>query len=846
MIRILCGVLFACAMFSRSVLACIPGTPPTVAAANGLNCSTYSMDFSTLSTIDTTNSGNPGFNLYGLNPFGYASTPGSDYSIASNVLSLTDTPGPGVGLESVAFINPAAVPATYVGTTFKPPFYIEYTIAANQSLAPGAQKSGIVGCGFGVPAVNRVAWPAFWLQDVNWTAIQTVQTSDGNPHSEIDAMEFAVNCPGGSGAGTWQIQNNLWVWQGSWTGFGGGTGHSVTPAGPWDGTTQHTEGLLVIDTVTGGGTGSVIYYHDGAAISTTTFSTNPQKFAVDNANYELLIASGFSWPFRVGPIKVWQVADIASISLLTLEPGVVGQSTTSGSFAGYPMTGYGTYSGIGAPSSATGTWTGCGGGAATVTSFSLNPYPVGSTGASNSGAAGTFTVGVNAPATAGTGCTLTITTNTGVTATSPPTNVAADTHGTLVTSNIHNAPGWLHSHAYAPASGPKTRVNNGAGWTESTGTWNPGSLLRAYELTSGSCTSAASGGPTGTGSTITDGTCTWKYLSDTDYITITGWQRDAPAWAAKTYAYDNYVTTNTGGNYRAYMLDSSDGGGANTRAFCTSTVAPSGVGATGNAYASGFLTTADGCTWSYMGDIVYSSQASTMPFNTYSGAGFRTSHLTQPYTALLWNDREYVGGTNGELSPIIMTSHQGNGPFVGGETLFVACNGPTFMTDCPTITIKPADGEGFASSLTPSTPLTGYDPTKGVAISDLGATQNTGFSYMRAGLVAADFNLTITGLQFKSTVSDGLFSVNWETITDNIIDGGFNTDVFSTFAAVRVDVPGIIANNLILNHGQNGIAFKYGSSVALFNTIANVGSHGDAVLHLLHMEVGVDQSHSSK
>ena len=235
-------------------------------------------------------------------------------------------------------------------------------------------------------------------------------------------------------------------------------------------------------------------------------------------------------------------------------------STPSGSFNGVAMTSYGTYTGT-APSSATGTWTGCGGGSATIQGLGLNPYPVASTGGS-SGATGTFFVNYLVASAAGTGCTLTITTNLSTTATTPPTTIFPNAQGTTVTSNIHNAPGWVHSHAYAPANatvtftngsaniawtnvavagtpvnfetsgslptnfvvgttyyviatglsssnvqvsatvggsaimagsagsgtqtgyagGAHTRVNNGAGWTESTGVWNPGSGAQCLRI----------------------------------------------------------------------------------------------------------------------------------------------------------------------------------------------------------------------------------------------------------------------------------------------------------------------------------------------------------------------------
>ena len=101
-----------------------------------------------------------------------------------------------------------------------------------------------------------------------------------------------------------------------------------------------------------------------------------------------------------------------------------------------------------------------------------------------------------------------------------------------IVSNIHNAPGWLPSHAYSPSSGPSTRVVNGAGWDPATGAFIPRRALAAYQLISDACTSGTSGGPSGRGGEIVDGTCTWKYLSGVDYISLTGWAFDNRALAS--------------------------------------------------------------------------------------------------------------------------------------------------------------------------------------------------------------------------------------------------------------------------------------------------------------------------
>ena len=73
------------------------------------------------------------------------------------------------------------------------------------------------------------------------------------------------------------------------------------------------------------------------------------------------------------------------------------------------------------------------------------------------------------------------------------------------------------------------------GGTRRTAAIIPVRPLDAYQLIStGTCTSASSGGPSGTGASIKDGTCTWKYLSNVDYISITGWAFDNRPWKSGT------------------------------------------------------------------------------------------------------------------------------------------------------------------------------------------------------------------------------------------------------------------------------------------------------------------------
>lgn len=388
-----------------------------------------------------------------------------------------------------------------------------------------------------------------------------------------------------------------------------------------------------------------------------------------------------------------------------------------------------------------------------------------------------------------------------------------------VVSQIHNAPGWLPNHAYAPASGPFTRVNSGPGWSPAGGAWNPGQALNAYELTSEACTSGATM-LTGSGSSISDGSCTWKYLSVTDYISITGWSSDNRPWAKGQYGFHDVVTSDA--PLRAYMQVSDS---------CTSTVAPTGVGSAynyegeGNSLGIGI----DGCQWVNFADVLYTSGKSYIPTQTYN-SGTATVYVLTDYVGLLWNDRQYVAGQSGEKSPISIRNHNsyfGEGPGLNCENTPA---GDNKWANCGYVVIAAAPGESFADRMKPTDPLQGYDPTKGVSI-----LMNDGWRWPVApdGLYVEN-NVNIIGLQIKAIHGSAVGDINGasnnhNTIQDCILEGGYNDTPWVIPAVVSVDTASAIVNSLLISHGYNGITFKYPGFV-LNSTIINADGTGDVAI----------------
>lgn len=389
--------------------------------------------------------------------------------------------------------------------------------------------------------------------------------------------------------------------------------------------------------------------------------------------------------------------------------------------------------------------------------------------------------------------------------------------GPTIISQIHNAPGWRPSRTYTYHRRPFRRVVNGPGWNASSGTYNPGRLLNAYQLIStGVCTSGNRGGPTGTGPDITDGSCSWKYLSRVDYISITGWAFDNQHWKRGTkYLYGDYVVS--GSPLRAYEQMNATG--------CRSVDAPAGTASgAGTTFA-----TPDGCTWKYWADILYSSERSYIPTQRYLTPGklIATDEMKANYEAEVWNDREYIAGRNGEAVPIRLQAHfdytQDGFPY-SPEGDGLTCN-PT----CYHIIIRAAPGEGFGDSLTPSDPLIGYDPKNGVAI-------RNPTNHLSDGFEIRDNYVDLIGLQIKSADGIGVgggetHGGNAVTIRDSIVDGGSLPGA----AAINLDTSMLVENSLVVAHGRFGIVEDYPGTI-LHSTLVNP----DRVPNSVGVEVGLD------
>ena len=128
-----------------------------------------------------------------------------------------------------------------------------------------------------------------------------------------------------------------------------------------------------------------------------------------------------------------------------------------------------------------------------------------------------------------------------------------------------------------------------------------------------------------------------------------------------------------------------------------------------------------------------------------------------------------------------------------------------------------APGESFVDTLAPSDPLTGYDPTKGVAI------RNSTNSVLADGFSVRDNLVDLIGLQIKSDHGDGVgggqtHSGNGVTVRHSILEGGTILDTGT--AAIVLDTHMLVENSLVVAHGIFGIREAYPGTI-LHSTLVN-------------------------
>jgi hypothetical protein len=274
--------------------------------------------------IDLANTSAPGFKWYFCRANQSATpVPASDFSVASNgVLTITPTVGEPNNAQLCSAI-PVKTPPLWVGNAFSGGWYIEYSIAFDNTtlnLPSGAQ------------------WPAVWAMPVEKiiaganttlppTGIQWPGQASGFAHFiENDMFEYNTGITNGWDATVIDWQGVFGVFDSylKCAGFCGvqNQNHFITlPSVKW--TSFNTFGQLWIPgTAANNYQGSVTNYFNGIKVSsgvtwtsqgvgTPGMITNPPTgtftwSAMDGLTYYIILGTGHTTPLQVQWVHVWQ------------------------------------------------------------------------------------------------------------------------------------------------------------------------------------------------------------------------------------------------------------------------------------------------------------------------------------------------------------------------------------------------------------------------------------------------------------------------------------------------------------------------------------------------------------
>ena len=417
-----------------------------------------------------------------------------------------------------------------------------------------------------------------------------------------------------------------------------------------------------------------------------------------------------------------------------------------------------------------------------------------------------------------------------------------------ITANIDNAPAWQASHTYAT---PGNEVSN-TGGSGVAGT-------RGYKnISIGSCVSAGSGGPTGTGASIADGTCTWKYQTDIDYTSIIQYnQLGIPTlavplpWTTGTaYNKNDTVINLVGGLVYGYVATNAATSGA-TAPTCTSgtcsdgavtwqeaqavasspilqttgyitsgtlTVTGSTTGIAANsqqiivgpgmAYNT-MITTGSGSTWATLpSSQTVGSSGSPIPiwvFGSICGShgGGAVNRMVGNYVGVLWNGAEYVDDGNNIASwppyPIVGSSGV-LATWHNSVGLGSGCGEgmPINVAYAPyTTTLTVAAGESIAD-LAQSAFALQYAQADGVAIR---CSNTTGGTMGQNCMYLGDGSVRLSRIQLKAH-DNGIYQAG------GLIDQVLVDAPSATGTGIFTDFEGVIANSVIYA-GEIGLAAKY-------------------------------------
>lgn len=339
--------------------------------------------------------------------------------------------------------------------------------------------------------------------------------------------------------------------------------------------------------------------------------------------------------------------------------------------------------------------------------------------------------------------------------------------------NVANAPEWQTSHAYVLGD----RIVAGPAWAAgSPGSYTNGANLYLWGVKTAGTSSGSGNGPQACGSpagvgggldgsipagwtgatTASDGGVTWVCLSKIDYVTMTGAFKDTPlVWTTSTtYTLGDYVNT---GNH-VYALRSVPSGQTCTTGASVPTGTTLG------------LTSSDGtCTWTFVGNLTYTSRANIWPHQTAPISNFEINFNWNVFVTVWYGGHQreiYRPGANNEIVPLLMDYHSDaqndqelicqrsqigtHRPSNYPGSTGTSCNGVGNMW---VWTVQTPTGDSWAENVVANTTPLRIDQTKGVTFSNNSSPTFFALYYATAGeaLALSDQAGTFKGFQFQST-----------------------------------------------------------------------------------------------
>ena len=271
-----------------------PTPSPTVPAAAGkYNRLAFEDDFDSISTIDTGNTGAPGFKWYpaGVHKWGKPDTQPNEYSVNNSVLRIAPTHS----TYNRNFMT--RDPNTYAGQSFGQGYYeVRMRVDAN-----GVRN---------VPPENS-SWPAFWAQS------HSRHRNNAIPSAELDMVE--IMRPGEMLGSAWAYYDSM-----DQTKIIRNRGHYTSQAG-LDVSQWHTYGCLWT-------TEKIEWYIDGkltiryywGATRDQLAPNDPRQDPVTQAGgpspisnplaifdsetaMDVILGTGKTWPMEVDWVRIWQL-----------------------------------------------------------------------------------------------------------------------------------------------------------------------------------------------------------------------------------------------------------------------------------------------------------------------------------------------------------------------------------------------------------------------------------------------------------------------------------------------------------------------------------------------------------